>query len=151
MSKADWFRRTTWSPADEAEFLARVKRSRTEFHRAQYLRIQAWHLAESGDPTLLVPAVKLLDLLITEHPDRSQLSLAHHQRATCLVDMGEVAEALNGFRSALAARSAYPGVESDAHLDFGEVVCALKRTDLFAEVAAALDEFGSVSPFPAHV
>jgi hypothetical protein len=48
MSKTEWFRRTTWTPEDEASFRARLKRSRGSFHKAQYLRIQAEHLQEVG-------------------------------------------------------------------------------------------------------
>ena len=150
MAEPEWFRRTTWTPSDEAAFMARLGRSRTEFHRAQYLRIQAHHLAETGDPTLILPALRLLDLLVSAHPDHSQLALAHHQRAQCLVDLGRLPEAIEAFRASMSAQRTLRSIASNAHLDFGELVCALQRTDLYEEVAEAIAEFGAGTPFPVH-
>jgi hypothetical protein len=44
----DWYRKTTWSEADQADFFARFKRSRTPYNKAQYLRIQANYLEGVG-------------------------------------------------------------------------------------------------------
>ncbi|HEX6964245.1 MAG TPA: hypothetical protein VF166_00515 [Gemmatimonadaceae bacterium] len=150
MSKVEWFRRTTWTAADAADFAARLARSRSPFHKAQYLRIQAVHLHAVGTPELTVAALGLLDQLLAEWPDASQLSLAHTQRAQCLIDLGRPAEALDAYRDALRARRAAPNIGNDAHLAFGELVVALGRAELYDEVLAALDEFGGSEPFPAQ-
>jgi hypothetical protein len=47
MSKAEWFRRTTGTDADRKDFSARLKRRRGASRKAQYLRLQALHLAEA--------------------------------------------------------------------------------------------------------
>ena len=71
MSKTDWFRRTAWSDADREDFNARLKRSRGEGNKAQYLRIQAVYLAEAGHHH---NAIELLDRLFAEFPQKGQLA-----------------------------------------------------------------------------
>ena len=74
----DWFRRTTWSPDDEREFFARLGRSRGPERKAQYLRIQASHLATAAPP-LHGPALALLDRLLAEYPGDLMLAQVHAQ------------------------------------------------------------------------
>ena len=69
MGRHDWYRRTTWSQTDREAFHARLKRSRSEEGKAQYLRIQALHLQETGDPERIAAAVELLDELLAKYPD----------------------------------------------------------------------------------
>ncbi|MDP9351810.1 MAG: hypothetical protein M3P51_09770 [Chloroflexota bacterium] len=150
MSHAEWFRRSTWTAEDKADFTARLKRSRGSSNRAQYLRIQALHLQEIGTEALLQAALGLLNQLITDYPDPLQLASAFHQRAQCLSDLGRYPEALESYRSAFVARRAMPNVHDDAYLDFGELVLALRRSDLYDEALSALEEFGGDEMFPAH-
>ena len=150
MTAAKWFRRTTWSPADAADFGARLERSRSAFHRAQYLRIQAAHLHEAGTHPLAEAAFGLLDQLLAEWPDESQLSSAHMQRAGCLIDLGRPEEALAAYQAALAARRVSPNFGNDAHHGFAELAVALRRDDLYDEALAALAEFARDEPFPAQ-
>ena len=70
MSSDDWYRRTTWTDTDRSEFHARLKRSSGDFHKAQYLRIQAHYLANAN---LTQGAVELLDQLIADFPDPSAI------------------------------------------------------------------------------
>ncbi len=85
MSKPEWFRRSTWTDHDRDEFNARLKRCRGAGSKAQYLRIQACHLAEAG---LHANAIELLDCLIMELPERMELANAHLQKAKSLVVLG---------------------------------------------------------------
>ncbi|HEU4642573.1 MAG TPA: tetratricopeptide repeat protein [Gemmatimonadaceae bacterium] len=146
--KVEWFRRTTWTPDDAADFAARLARSRGAARRAQYLRIQALHLHEVGSPALTAAALQLLDQLLALYPERSQITAALNQRAACLVDLGRPAEALESYRQALATRRAHPHQGDDGYLDFGELVLALRRDDLYDTALAAIDEFGDGAPFP---
>ena len=150
MSQEDWFRRATWTTQDRQAFDARLRRSRGTFHKAQYLRIQASHLAETGDAELLSAALELLASMFAEHPDPSQLAAAWHLRATCLIDLGEPTPALESFREAFKAMRAKPNWRTPAHNDFAELVLALGRRDLYTEVIAVLDEFGGDDIFPLH-
>lgn len=108
MGKTEWFRRTTWTPEDQADFAAHLARSRTSFHKAQYLRIQASHLREVGRPAFAVAALQLLDQLLAEYPEPSELSMTHLQRAECLLDLGRSEEALGAFRRALSTQRQHP-------------------------------------------
>ncbi len=104
----DWFRRTSWTPADPAAFMSRLGRSRKPFHKAQYPRIQALHLAREARPPLHGAALALLDLLLRDDPEASQLAAAHQQRAECLAALDRRIEALEELRLALEADRAVP-------------------------------------------
>src|SRR5690349_9374034 len=91
MSNNEWFRRTTWSDADRVDFSARLKRSRGAGNKAQYLRIQAGHLADVGHHAA---AIELLDQLLAEFPERVELAQAHAQKAKSLADLGQFAAAI---------------------------------------------------------
>ena len=145
LPKADWFRRSTWTAQDEAEFQASLGRSRSIFHKAQYLRIQAAHLAAVGTEPLIEAALRLLDQLISQFPHDSQLALAFQQRASCLVDLGRHAQALAAYEAALAAERAFPNLRTGAVLDYGELAIALHRTDLYPRIEWLLNEMTSTS------
>ena len=46
MSKKDWYRNTIWNEEVEEFFFTKLKRSSTQFNKAQYLRIQAVYLKD---------------------------------------------------------------------------------------------------------
>jgi tetratricopeptide (TPR) repeat protein len=148
LAKNEWFRRTTWTPDDQVAFFQRLGRSRTPFHKAQYLRIQAQHLAEVGTAPLIEAALSLLDRLLTEVPEPSQLASAHEQRARCLADLGRHRDAFEALEASLVAERAYPNLRTAAYLDFGELAIGLQRTDLYDRAGALLDEFGGSELLP---
>src|SRR6266567_2107581 len=94
MAVEPWFRRSTWSLSDKTDFFARLARSRSAANRAQYLRIQAWHLQQVGTEPMYEAALDLLNMLIADYPEPTQLSEAHGQRAACLGGMGRTEDAL---------------------------------------------------------
>src|SRR5687767_11207341 len=120
--KVEWFRRTTWTDTDAADFEARLKRSRGVDRKAQYLRIQAGHLLAVGDPKLTSVALSLLDRQTAQFPDPLFLSVAHSMRAEALLELGRSEEAVEAYQLALLAREAFPQVRTDAHLGFAELV-----------------------------
>src|SRR5262245_1457138 len=111
----EWFRRSTWTRADQDDFNARLRRSRPH-SRSQYLRIQAVHLAEAGRCT---DALSLLETLIADYPDQLQLASAHRQRGECLMELGNANAALEAYQDAIRAQRAFPNVRTPAPLDFG--------------------------------
>lgn len=149
MGKIDWYRRTSWTAADQADFAARLARSRTVLHKAQYLRIQALHLHQVGTPELTAAALRLLEQLVTKFPDSSQLALAQEKRGQCLIDLGRSEEAIAALREAIEAQRAHPNIHTHAHLDYAELVLSLRREELYETAWSLLDEFGYESPFPA--
>ena len=104
MSKTEWYRRSTWTEQDREEFTARLNRSRGAFYKAQYLRIQAAHLAEAG---LHAAAIELLDLLLLKFPEKNDLPFAHRQKAIALGRLRQTESAIEEFRAALAAQREY--------------------------------------------
>jgi tetratricopeptide (TPR) repeat protein len=136
MKRDDWFRRTAWSAEDRSAFFSRLKRSRSG--KAQYLRIQALHLAENGHHTA---AIELLDEIFSNHPDRLQLASAHLQKAKCLIALNDHGIAIDEFRSALQAERVFPSVRTSCWLDFPWFVVLHQKTQLHDEVRAILGEF----------
>jgi|GEM_PF-2286807 len=149
MPSRDWFRHTTWTPRDEREFSARLARSRSSFHTAQYLRIQAITLAEVGGKTRTAAALRLLQRLFAEFPDASQLESAHLQAALIYEQMGNEAAAVEHFRLALRAKAAFPNGDAGTSLEFPWFIA---RHDLSAHFVEALEVLKSAHlAFPVQV
>ncbi len=127
------------------EFQQRLGRSRSTYHKAQYLRIQAVHLAEVGTGPFLEGALSLLNQLIVQFPDASQLASAHLQRGDCLADLGRHTEAFDAYEAAFVAQRAYPNLHTGAALAYGELAVALRRADLYQRVEQLLREFDMTS------
>jgi tetratricopeptide (TPR) repeat protein len=143
----DWYRRTEWSANTEADFFARLSRARPEM-RAQYLRIQAVHLHQAGGAARLRKALELLERMLRDYPQRSEIAAAHFSRAECLSVLGQIDEALQALRSALAAERDAPNWRTRAYLSLGMLAIRHRRADLYDEVLVALDDFGGRELFP---
>ncbi|MBM4069059.1 MAG: hypothetical protein FJ271_08965 [Planctomycetes bacterium] len=138
MSKPEWFRRSTWSDTDREEFCDRLKRSRGAGSKAQYLRIQAGHLAEAGDHA---GAIELLDRMLTEFPEKFQLAMAHAQKAESLAKLSRIEAAIEVYRAALQAEREFPTVRTNAWLDFAQLVVEGQMHALYSEASQILQEF----------
>ncbi len=138
MSKVEWFRRTTWTDADREEFNVRLKRSRGAANKAQYLRIQAVHLAEAGHHE---SAIEILDRLFAEFPEKIQLAQAHAQKANSLAKLRQIEAAIQEYRAALQTERDFPNVRTNAWLDFGWLVVEKQLTDFYEEVSRVLQDF----------
>ena len=147
MKKREWFRRTTWTDDDREDFDAHLKRS-SDSNKAQYLRIQAYHLGEVGNQE---GAIELLDRLFAEFPDKAQLAQAHEQKGISLSRLGRIEAAIEEFRAALQAERDFPNVATSAWINFGWLVVEKQLTDLYDEVSRVLQEFRDESglKFPA--
>ena len=69
MSKEDWYRNTKWNDQIESEFEARLKRSRGNYHKAQYLRIQASYLLDSDIKILQEKGIEYMERVINDYPE----------------------------------------------------------------------------------
>lgn len=135
----DWFRRTTWTLDDRAEFAARLSRSRSIFHKAQYLRIQALHLADA-EPPLHEGALELLDQLLRDFADPFEVPQARTQRARSLAAVGRRDEAIEEYRRALADEFRVRTVRGLAYIEFAELVLEDERRDLYVEGLIGITE-----------
>ena len=75
MSKEDWYRNTNWNDQIEAEFEARLKRSRGNYHKAQYLRIQASYLLDSDIKTVQEKGIEYMKRVIADYPEEHSSSI----------------------------------------------------------------------------
>ncbi|MDI6716988.1 MAG: hypothetical protein QME63_08605 [Actinomycetota bacterium] len=151
MNAKEWFRKTTWSQEDREEFFARLAKVDNPFHKAQYLRIQALHLRDSHLPLMVSYAIELLNLLIEECPEPSQLAMAYLQKAECLSDLGFFPEAIQAYRESLEAQRKYPSFKTDAALSFGIFAITYGLTDLYDEILGALNEFSDLANNPERI
>jgi tetratricopeptide (TPR) repeat protein len=133
----DWYRRQTWTAADREEFFARLRRSRSTFHKAQYLYIQAYCLHEAG---LSEEALELIDIQLRDYLDESrQVAMAFSTKGDVLAALGRTDEALEAYRASFEQeRSQCPNCYGNAWLRFGETVVIENRQEKFSE---ALDLF----------
>ena len=139
----DWFRKTTWSEADQADFFARFKRSRTAYNKAQYLRIQACHLEGVGSQELLKASLTLLDKMLAEFPEKTQLASAYGQKASCLAKLGEIDQAVVYYQRALKTEREFPNVKTNAFMEFGRLVVENNLAKFFDEALEELKELDS--------
>lgn len=148
MSARNWFRRSTWSSSDQADFERRLYRARP-FSRAQYLHIQALHLAQTGEPELVQAALALLARLLAEYPDASQLASVYNQRAECHLAIGEWDAAVQAFRAVLDSERTLSTIRTGAYLRFCMLVVTRRRSELYGEVGRIVAEYeNEPRPFP---
>jgi tetratricopeptide (TPR) repeat protein len=111
MSRNDWYRQTDWSDESRERFFAKLARSRGAFHRAQYLRIQALSLAETGEVDKIRAALDLLGKIFTEYPEEFDVPMAHLQAAQCHDALGDVEAAGEHFERAMAELTTRPNLD----------------------------------------
>lgn len=64
----EWYRNDTWNATIASEFETRLKRARGNFSKAQYLKIQAYHLLCSPEAEVQPVGIALLNRLFTDYP-----------------------------------------------------------------------------------
>lgn len=106
---ADWFRNTTWSEAVERTFNEKLQRAR---RKENYLRIQACTLARSHPDV----ALRLLDRYFSLKDDFDHAQ-AYVDRATVLLTLGRIDEAVESYSAALAREVVFPNLLTQAYLD----------------------------------
>jgi len=135
----DWFRKITWSEADQADFFARLKRCRTTYNKAQYLRIQASHLEGIGSHEMLKASLELLEKMFAEFPEQTQLASAYSQKASCLARLGNIDNAIINYQRALQTEREFPRVKTYAFMNFGKLVAENKLERFYDEALTALE------------
>jgi hypothetical protein len=144
---ADWFRKSSWTVADEEDFWAHLNRARPN-GRAQYLRIQAFYLASTGDPKMRKVATELLDRLISDFPDSIELSSAYAQRASISASEGDSKRAIDDYRAAIVREAKYPNMRSYAWLEFSWLVATNGLSAHYNEVLGVLKDREADAMFP---
>ncbi len=134
MGKDDWYRKTKWSPKVEKDFFARLERARSTYNKAQYLRIQAYHLQAQCSPPDYLTALRLLEHLILQFPDPSELGAAYLQKAKCHEALGQHQDALNSYKCAIQFSKNDRGVfTTDAPVHFALFVTKNHLKEFYSE------------------
>jgi tetratricopeptide (TPR) repeat protein len=141
--RADWFRRTTWTNQDEAEFFARLGRSRTMFHKAQYLRIQGFTLWRAGHAD---PALTLLNLLVSDYPEESQLASAQEHRGSILRKQGHIEAAIAAFAAGHEAELRCPTFHTRCSLLLGVLIVEERLVDRYPQAQEAVESYAAKNP-----
>lgn len=137
----DWYRRQTWTPKDREDFFARLRRSRTAFHKAQYARIQAYTLLTTRTQEAYQSALELLDIILAEWPSNAQLASVFHHRAECFAGLGNLPRAVESYRQVFQTQRVQKRELTMAHLDFGWLAITTPLPEHYDEVLAVLCEF----------
>jgi tetratricopeptide (TPR) repeat protein len=144
----DWYRRKTWTKTDEEEYFAKLSRARKD-GRPQYLKIQAIELVETKDLKLLDIAELLIQKLFTDYPDDKL------ERSSSLETLGDIYKlrqqfdrAIEFYKKAIDFEEIYPNVQTQAYLEFSELVVKHKIQDHydFAEQIVSKRIKGSIFP-----
>jgi tetratricopeptide (TPR) repeat protein len=146
MARDDWYRRTSWSDADEQDFFERLGKSRSTLHQSQYLRLQAVTLVETKQPRLIRVALRLLERLFAEYPDPSQLAAGHLHAAECYEKLGDFPRATEQFRRALEAQALPQAPDVGVTLAFPWFVARHGLSDLYDEALRTLNKADVVFP-----
>jgi len=134
----DWYRRKTWTKADEEEYFAKLGRARKN-SRAQYLRIQAFELIETKDKNLLIIAERLLNKILTDYPDNTfEISPTYNQLGEIYKIRGDYENALKYFQKSLDFENGNSNVITTSYLDFAETVIRAEKTELYDNVYSLL-------------
>ena len=136
----NWYRNIEWTPQIEAEFNARLARSRSQ--KAQYLRIQGSVLT-SRHPEA---ALQLLHRCI-ELKDEFTLAAAHQDAAHAYYRMGDIELALRSLEAAIDRQEVFPMAKTEAPYDYCMLVALHGREERYDRVLALVARIGS-GPFP---
>ena len=137
----DWFRKQTWSHADQEDFWQRLARAR-EHNRGQYIFIQGYTLIKAS-PQHTTAAMALFDLVIDGYSHTINFVKALSEKATCLLSVGDNEGALTYYRLAIEQMRVKPTVQTWAWLDFAWVVATEGISDRYEAALDILDEFGN--------
>ena len=127
-----WYRKTTWSKADQEDFEARWKRARGDWNRFQYLTIQAGHLV-GANPPLFSEALKLLDRALTDFHEPVGIANALGLRARCVHALSGFDAAVPIYREALQFERSYPRVRTQMWSLFPWLIAQERKVDLYDE------------------
>jgi tetratricopeptide (TPR) repeat protein len=101
------------------------------------LRIQALHLAQAKLPEA---AITLLNELLENYPEPSQVVAARVQLAECLQTTGRTPEAIDEYRRAMQAERESVPAKSGAWLPFAWLVLTERLTQWYEEAANVIPE-----------
>jgi tetratricopeptide (TPR) repeat protein len=102
MARDDWYCSSTWNTEDQELFESKLARSRSSFHRAQYLRIKALSLFGAKKKKTRAVGEQLMHRLLREYPDEfGEVSSAHAALGEYYDGIGDTDLAIDHYRKTL--------------------------------------------------
>ena len=145
MGAEDWYRNTSWDKTIEADFEARLKRSRGSFHKAQYLRIQASYLLDNSDKNNQLVGLRLMERLIKDYPTEEFSTIfGHEQIGDYFLNQGDIDIAEQQFRIVTdyyKNKKSRSGTSGIADLKLAEIIFSSNQTDKFEEAYKLCKEY----------
>lgn len=138
----DWFRNTEWNESIERAFDEKIARAR-KWNQSQYLRIQACTLA-STHPAV---ALRLLDRYFAM-PDQCDRAQAHVDRATALLALDCVSDAIMSYEAALAHEAAHRNSLTQAYLQLPYLVATRRICERYDRALEILHTHVDQLTFP---
>jgi hypothetical protein len=137
MGAEDWYRNTTWDKTIEADFEARLKRSRGASNKAQYLRIQASYLLDSPDNSNQLVGLRLMERVIKDFPTEEFTTIfAHEEIGDYFLKQGDLDIAEQQFRVVTdfyLKKQSRSGTSGIADLKLAEIILASNQAVKFEE------------------
>jgi|SRR5688572_3133138 len=145
MGAEDWYRNTSWDETIEADFEARLKRSRGAFHKAQYLRIQASYLLDNSDKNYQMVGLRLMERLIKDYPTEEFSTIfGHEQIGDYFLKQGDIDIAEQQFRIVTdyyKNKKSRSGTSGIADLKLAETILTSNQADKFEEAYKLCKEY----------
>lgn len=130
----DWYRKETWTKEDEKDFFLHLAKSRGEYNKAQYLKIQAFTLYETHKKKYFDAILTLLDKYFNDFPNENNFKCeCLHLYGRVFYDMKTYDKAFDYFQKAAYLEAEFPDVISGAWLDYAQIIIRLKRVEQYDE------------------
>jgi hypothetical protein len=144
MATDDWYRHKSWDNTIEAEFEARLKRSRGAYNKAQYLRIQASYLLDSPAKNNQMVGLRLMERLIKDFPTEEFSTIfGHEQIGDYFFEQGDLDIAEQQFRIVTDyynKKQSRSGTSGIADLKLVETILTSNQTNKFEEAYKLCNE-----------
>jgi tetratricopeptide (TPR) repeat protein len=137
----EWYCKRTWSPANREDFFRRLERSRTAYHKAQYLVIQAETLLKTKKREAYLVALELLEMALTKWPRDVQTVRAQFAIAECYVGLADLPRAVDAYHQVIRTQRRCPSWLTQGPMEFAWLVATIPMPKLYKEALAAMDEF----------
>lgn len=117
-----WFRNNKWDRKEQKLFFEKLSKVRSNFHKAQYLRIKASFIFETKKKKLVLASIDLLNLLLEKFPVTSELAMCYYQLAESYAFLNEHEKAFIYFEKCLEQEKTFPNVKTPAALSYAEYI-----------------------------
>lgn len=154
MNKHQWYRNTDWTQKIQEEFEARLAKSRSDYNKAQYLRIQGYYLQSSPDPDIRKVGRDFYLRVISEFPEQdSQVSEALIGLAQSYENENDVANAEKYYRDSIDYDKELRQKNEriiQSYLLLPELIIKNKRSDQYEEALDMLTRWNGIKIMPFH-